>query len=175
MSAFFIRSATVLALFLLSSFLESLIGRPFLAVSIWFIAVSTWTLFLGFRKALWILIPFLVIADVLWDGTVGPVFLSGFLLATATTYIAVRIEDRSAILQIVIACFLISVCAALAVITPSFWYQNTLRFLEMKMIGGIFLWILVITILFFIPVRKIIKQIERWLDTSKQEQMRKIR
>lgn len=175
MSVFFIRSTTVLALFLLGSFLGSLTEKPFVAVAIWFIAISTWTLFLGFRKALLIIVPFLVVADVLWDGTIGPVFFSGFLLATATTYIAVRIEERSVVLQMVIASFLISICTTLAVITPSFWYQNPLSVPEVKMIGSIFLWILVITIIFLLSVRKVINRIEVWLDTSKQEQMRKIR
>ncbi len=175
MKAFFVRSLVIASLFFLGGFLAALTDKSFSALPVYFVAVTVWTLHLGFRKALWVVIPFLLLTDVLWDGVIGGVFLGGFLLATATTYLAVRIETRSQSLQVLVYSTLVGCFSALvvwiAVTAPSF----TLTFPTSILIGKTFVLQLFIAILFFIPLSYWIQKTEAWLDTSYQEASKKIR
>jgi hypothetical protein len=175
MSAFFVRLLIILILFTLGAFVTSLSGNTALSIPVWFIAVTTWTLALGFRRALFVIIPFLIWADVLWDGTLGPLFLGGFLLATATTYLTVRIETRSYTLKTALYTLLITLFSLFVIwisfSEPPYLFPKS----NFLMLGKIFCWQLLITILFIIPLSESINRVEEWLDNSYREQLKKIR
>lgn len=175
MSVFLARVFIILGLFALSAFLVSLTANSALAIPIWFTAVSTWTLILGFRKALAINIPFLIFADVLWDGTVGAIFLGGFLLATATTYTAARVEAQSYLLKTAFHTFLISFFAALVIwltlAFPDAWFSFALLAVTLKIWG----WQALVTVISIVPISEILTRVEAWFDQSYRDQWQKIR
>lgn len=175
MHAFLVRSAVILALLFSGAFLAGLTGRHFLAISVWFVAVSVWTLTLGFRRALLIIIPFLLLLDTLWDGTVGSLFLFGFFLATLVTYIVVRIEEQAALLQNVIYSVLTSFLATLATLDLFWWQKTNIILTEPQEVLKIFLWFLGIILILFSVEKKLLTRVERWLDASYREQLQKIR
>lgn len=175
MTTFLVRLFLILILFMVGTLVNNLTGQSVLAIPVWFIGITTWTLLLNFRKALFIIIPFLVLADVLWDGRLGPVFLGGFLLATGTTYLAVRIETRSWLLQTMVYSFLISIFSLFvlwaSIAEPS--YFSSLP--DFKMLGELYLYQLIVTALLITPLSGFIHRAESWLDTSYKEQYKKIR
>ncbi len=175
MKVFLVRFILVALLFLGGAFLSSISEKSYLALPLWYSAVAVWTLFLGYRKSLFIVIPFLLLADVLWDGKVGPVFLAGFLLGTAATYLTVRIETRSRTLQTLIYSLLIGLASSLA-IGASFGIimapeaLSGLAFLLKMSVIQFFA-----AAVFFPALSWTIQGAEKWLDTSYREQMKKIR
>lgn len=175
MSVFFVRLFIILILFFVGALINALTAQSALNIPIWFIGVTAWTLYLDYRRALFIIIPFLILADVLWDGTLGPVFLGGFLLATATTYLAVRIETSSHALQMAVYSIVISVFSLfviwISVSEPPFLFPMS----DWGMLGKIFLLQLLFTILFIVPLSALINRLEAWLDSSYREQFQKIR
>lgn len=175
MKVLFFRFSLIATLFLVGAFLSGLSGLSYLSLPVWYTAVVVWTLTLGFRKALVIIIPFLIVADVLWDAKIGPVFLAGFLLATATTYISVRIETQSHGLKSFLYSILVGLFASL-VLAITFFYPHFLftvaTILLLVKIGAL---LLLISALLFIPLSSYINWVEQWLDTSYQEQSKKIR
>jgi hypothetical protein len=175
MKVFFVRFILIAILFLGGAFLSSISEKSYLALPLWYSAVAIWTLILGYRKSLLIVIPFLLLADVLWDGKVGAVFLVGFLLGTATTYLTVRIETRSRTLQMLIYSLLIGLASSLAIgaslgITSATEMLSTLGFLPKVSVIQF-----LAAAIFFPIVSWIIQGAEKWLDTSYREQMKKIR
>jgi hypothetical protein len=175
MKVFFFRFSIIATLFLIGAFLSGLTGQSYLALPVWYTAVVAWTLTLGFRKALVIVIPFLIVADVLWDAKIGAVLLVGFLLATATTYLSVRIETQSQGLQSFLYSILVGIFAtlviALALLYPDLLLTPSAVMLLLK-IGAIEL---VTSALLYLPLSSYINWVEKWMDTSYQEQSKKIR
>lgn len=175
MQVFFFRSLVLLALFFLGSLVASLTAENYSALTVWFIAITAWTLLLGFRRALFIILPFLLLADVLWDGRIGELFLGGFLLATATTYLAVRIGTHSELLRWAIYSVLVSFFASLVVWISLAWPNLWLTGGNFVIFGKIFLWQLFLTLILYVPIFTGIRKIENFLDTSYQDQSKKIR
>lgn len=175
MQAFLFRSLALLLLFFLGAFGASLTAHSYLAIPFWFIAITAWTHTLGFRKALFIVIPFLLFADVLWDGKIGELFLGGFLLATATTYLAVRIETRSQMLQWAGYSFLVATSSTVVVWISLAWPNEWLAVANLPLAGKIFLWQFGTTIIFYPLLSRGIQKLEAFLDNSYREQIQKIR
>lgn len=175
MNAFIIRFAVILLLFFMGAFVASITGKNTLVLGVWFTAITVWTLHLGFRKALLIIIPFLVFADILWDGKFGPLFLGGFLLATMTTYVAVRIETQSSFFQTVLYSLAIAVWASAVIGVDIFWQTKGMSLEGLQTFGGEFILQLLTTALVFLPLTAFMNSTESWLDTSYRDQMKKIR
>ena len=175
MNAFVIRLAVILFLFFLGAFIASATGKNFLALVVWFTPLTTWTLRLGFRKSLFIIIPFLVFADILWDGSFGPLFLAGFLLSTMTTYVAVRIESQSSYFQAALYSITIAVWASFVLAVDIFWKADGFSLEGFQIFGGVFMLQLLTSVLVFLPLTALINRTESWLDTSYRDQMKKIR
>ena len=175
MQAFLVRFLVVASLFLLGSFLEALTGLSYIAIALWFVALVSWTLLLGFRRALFIIIPFLLFADVLWDAKIGMLFLAGFLTTTGTAYVAVRIEDRSQLLQTAVYSLMIAFFATLVTWIPMGWPRALFTPDNLVIISKVFAVQLTSAALLFIPFFTLFRRIEAGLDTSYREQSKKIR
>lgn len=175
MKALLIRFVVIGSLFLGGSFLASVTLQSYLALPIWYLAVAIWTLTLGLRKALWIIIPFLVVADVLWDGKIGAVFLAGFLLATLTTYLEIRIETRSRSLQVLVYSFLVGLASAFVLTIGLGWPNFFFPASSLTLLLGIFSLQWLAAIVFFLPLSSYLRAIENLLSISYREQSKKIR
>ena len=175
MQVFLVRFLLIALLFLCGSFLAALTGLGYVAITLWFVALVSWTLLLGFRRALFIIIPFLLFADVLWDAKIGMLFLAGFLTTTGTAYIAVRIEDRSQLLQAVVYSIMVASFATGAIWIPIGWPRALFDAPVILLAGKVFAVQLVGALLLFVPVHTFFRWVETRLDRSYQEQAKKIR
>lgn len=175
MQVFFFRSLMLLALFFLGAFTAGLTDNNYSAICIWYLAIVAWTLLLGFRKALWIVLPFLLLSDILWDGKLGAVFFMGFFLAMATTYLSARIETRSEILQWLLYSSVVCIFSSCTVVSSVVWPNLDMNPPMFLLIGKIIFWQLLIALIFSIPLFQSIRKIENFLDTSFLDQSKKIR
>ena len=175
MAAIIIRTGIIFALFFLGSLFEGFFGRAGFALPLWFAAVTVWTLFYGFRSALFLVIPFLFIADLLWDGTIGALFFFGFALATLTTFAAVRIKTHSFLFQTFVYSMFIGFLSTCVPATFLFLKRQSIEVGEILLLLSTFFLHFIIALFFFPVFSHITSRVEKMLDTTYREQMKRIR
>lgn len=175
MSVLFWRLAVILGLFFLSAFLISATGKSFIGVVPFFMAIVVWTLQLGFRRALFIILPFLFFADILWDNTLGPLMLFGFTLTSGLTFVATRIEAQSQFIQMLLSLIFVTFFSSIVVIYPLLTQSLYVFVANQSSIWSILVWNGLCALVVYFPIQRIILRTETFLDTSYHDQMRKIR
>ncbi len=159
-----------LLLVLQVSFLDVLFPS-FLVPTVIFASLVIWTLSLGFRQALWYILPLLLLSELLTAGEIRLLSVYGILLSYGVSFLSRRMLIENFLLSAIFYTVIIMMSAlfyhvAVALIFPSLKYVFMMK---------AFFFESMITFLIFIFIRKLLIFFQHYLDTLRSDRALMIR